>query len=404
MQIDYLSKSVIPSRAANSVHVMKMCQAFASLGHRVTLHSVAPEEDETDLEHETADEGSRAASPQNKFEHYGVAPLFEIAQHSESHHFATHILSKLQQNMPSLRIGPIRQMMMGYFIATRHPVRQSDLLYGRHLFWLLGASLSGKDFIFESHTPPRRTVERIAQRLLFRRPGFRRLVVISAKLKEMYLQELPTLPAKKILVAHDGADAPDLKTPPAIEKTGGRLQIGYIGHLYPGRGIELVLEAADQLPEADFHIVGGNEEDVAALRAKSTSSNLQIHGFVPPGALGRYYASFDVFLAPYQKKVAVHGGGGDTSAFMSPLKIFEYMSWGRAILASDLPVLREVLTTDKTALLLPPDRADVWVETLRELIEDPDRAKHLGKTAQDVFNTSYSWKTRAHSILEAESF
>ena len=37
MKILYISKSVIPSRSANSIHVMKMCQAFANNGHEVVL-------------------------------------------------------------------------------------------------------------------------------------------------------------------------------------------------------------------------------------------------------------------------------------------------------------------------------------------------------------------------------
>ena len=37
MKIIYISKSIIPSRAANSIHVMKMCQAFADNGHKVVL-------------------------------------------------------------------------------------------------------------------------------------------------------------------------------------------------------------------------------------------------------------------------------------------------------------------------------------------------------------------------------
>ena len=37
MKIAYISKSVIPSRAANSIHVVKMCHALADNGHEVTL-------------------------------------------------------------------------------------------------------------------------------------------------------------------------------------------------------------------------------------------------------------------------------------------------------------------------------------------------------------------------------
>jgi len=84
---------------------------------------------------------------------------------------------------------------------------------------------------------------------------------------------------------------------------------------------------------------------------------------------------------------------------MSPLKIFEYMAAGKAMLCSDLPVLREVLIHEQTALLCDPENPEGWVRALKRLRDDVDLRKRLGKTARREFMAKYTWKTRAESIL-----
>jgi len=66
-----------------------------------------------------------------------------------------------------------------------------------------------------------------------------------------------------------------------------------------------------------------------------------------------YQAAADVLLMPYSSSFG-GSGGGNIARVSSPLKMFEYLASGRAILASDIPVLREVLT-DKTACFYQPE-------------------------------------------------
>jgi glycosyltransferase involved in cell wall biosynthesis len=79
------------------------------------------------------------------------------------------------------------------------------------------------------------------------------------------------------------------------------------------------------------------------------------------------------------------------------MKVFEYMASGRAILSSDLSVLREVLSSEN-AVLLPPDDLEAWITAIRELQGDPQWRARLGDRARrDV--QQYSWETRAQTIL-----
>jgi glycosyltransferase involved in cell wall biosynthesis len=200
-----------------------------------------------------------------------------------------------------------------------------------------------------------------------------------------------------MLVAHDGADAPDIE--PRSDPHRG-FHVGYVGHLYPGRGAELILELARRIPEATFHFVGGTNDDIGRLK-KQAPTNAIFHGHVPHSETARYYQSFDAALAPYQRRVAVHGGAGDTSAFMSPLKIFEYMAFAKPILCSDHAVLQEVLVDGETAVLLQPDDIEAWEKALRRLMTDPAFAKRLGKLAQTRFKQFYTWQARCKRIVKS---
>ena len=174
----------------------------------------------------------------------------------------------------------------------------------------------------------------------------------------------------------------------------------YTGHLYAGRGIELIIDLARQAPEYSFWVVGGYQGDVDRFRVQTADiPNITITGFVSPNRVWDYLCAGDVLLMPYANRVAVSGGGGDTSKFASPMKMFEYMAAGRPILASTLPVLQEVLHHGQNALLLPYDDPQAWVDALRALHADGALADSLGRQARhDV--RQYTWERRAKRILD----
>ena len=79
------------------------------------------------------------------------------------------------------------------------------------------------------------------------------------------------------------------------------------------------------------------------------------------------------------------------------MKIFEYMAAAKPIIASDLPVLREVLN-DSNAILVDPEDIDAWRDALAAL-RDPKRREQLGRKAHDDFLRSYTWQARASRVL-----
>jgi glycosyltransferase involved in cell wall biosynthesis len=100
---------------------------------------------------------------------------------------------------------------------------------------------------------------------------------------------------------------------------------------------------------------------------------------------------------PYQSQVAA-SSGGDIARYLSPMKLFEYLACGRAILSSDLPVLQEVLNISN-AILLPPDDIETWAQAIKRLQSNPHLCQQLSHQAQqDALR--YTWESRASRILE----
>jgi len=366
MRIAYLSTAVLPSRLANSVHVMKMCRALAGEGHQVLL--LAPDRPGTE----------RGVDDVHGF--YGVERSFEIEKCA----------------WPAF---PGKSYLCAYRMARRARRFGADLVYGRFLHGCYLAARSGLPVVYETHAPGTGAGP-VARRMhvgLLRSPRLSHVVVISEALRRMHLAEGLIAPGR-VVVAHDAADPmPADSVPEPI--AGDGLRIGYVGHLYAGRGVELILHLAASCPWAHFHLVGGTDADVAEWRARSSGrTNLTFHGFLPPNRLDAYRLALDVLLAPYERTVTIQGEG-DTSRWMSPLKIFEYMAAGKAIVCSDLPVLHEVLTHERTALLCDPDEPEAWVGALERLHREPDLRAALGARARVEFEAEHTWAARARRVL-----
>ena len=114
-----------------------------------------------------------------------------------------------------------------------------------------------------------------------------------------------------------------------------------------------------------------------------------------PGLVGReevpaYLVVSDVLVSPH---AAVRNFIG------SPIKLFEYMASGRAIVASRLAQIGEILRDEETALLVEPERSDTLADALTRLRHDPALRLRLGANAQNEARRLHSWEARVEAIL-----
>lgn len=373
MLISYISISTIPSRTANSMHVMKMCQAITQEGHEVSLY--APKSS-----------SSNPATNEVLWHHYGILERFPI---------------KWMDQSPRLK---------GYDYAW-HAVRAAkadgaDLVYTRHPPAALLACLAGMKSICEIHTPPTGLVGPTLFSGYLRLSGRRRVVVITEALKRWLTEQLPTnMEGLDVVIAHDGIDLErfaELPTPADARHILGlkdAFTAAYSGHLYPGRGIEQLLDLAESLPTVQFLFVGGEPKAVDARRQEIATrglNNVIFVGFVANADLPRYLAAADVLLMPHQRRVAA-SGGGDIAQYMSPLKMFEYLATSRLIISSDLPVLREVLD-DSVAILCQPEDLCQWQAAILKALGDPEWRQRQSDRGRRLV-TQYTWRERTRCCL-----
>lgn len=364
MNVLYLSLSYVPSRRASSVHVMRMCAALSRAGHKVEL--VAKPADEP------------AKLDDHAF--YGVDRTFQV--------------TKLPR--PRRRGGGIvfAAAMARTLLARRRTI---DLVYSRELVGALVAAELRIPVVFESHGIPTEQLQRAMLRRLVRHPMLRGMVSISEALRRDLEAEGFAPAHAPSVIAHDAADAPDALD--LDRPANARPRVGYVGNLYSGRGIELILELAKRIPEYEVELVGGSEKDLARWREHGLPANVTLWGFVPPAHLKERYQSFDVVLMPHPRHNVAAATGIDISRWTSPMKMFEYMASGTPIVASDLPVLGEVLTHDRNALIAPAGDVEAWEVAVRRLCTDRPLNRRLAKQAYQDLIQHYTWDARVATIF-----
>lgn len=357
--IYYVADSVFPSQAANSVHVAFQIDAFAKYYTRAVLSVLS------------YTSGYSAAEVKAN---YGLEGNAEI------------VLNYFLQS----RLAIYRKSILDYV-----RVRKIDnvIVYGRSLIGMYMMAFSGKPICFEVHTTiwDKNKRNRLFFKKILTATKLAKLVVISEKLKDIVLEEFGSEYATKIEVIHDSAPEIDARLlAPCITKC---TDIGYVGSFYKGRGIELILEMADELPDKQFHLVGGSLGDLRLT--ESLPSNVHLYGSLPYTEARDIRLKMDVLLAPYQVGLGTKGGR-DTSAYMSPLKVFEYMASKKPIIISDLPVIREVLDSS-CAILAEPKSTSSWVDAIHKL-QDTTYANSLAENAYQRFLNHYTWDKRAETI------
>ena len=198
-----------------------------------------------------------------------------------------------------------------------------------------------------------------------------------------------------LAVIPDGVRLPDAAGSPPLVRHHPPV-IGYAGHLYPWKGVNVLLEAVARLHGVRAVIVGGlaGEPDLDRTRAYARGLGIEdrvtFAGTVAPPQVASLLADMDVLVLP---NTATHV----SARYTSPLKLFEYMAAGRPIVASDLPALREVLKDEDNALLVEPGNAGEMADAIKRLLGDASLASRLAGAAwRDV--QAYRWERRAERL------
>jgi glycosyltransferase involved in cell wall biosynthesis len=184
---------------------------------------------------------------------------------------------------------------------------------------------------------------------------------------------------------------------------GSDLVIGFVGTFGPWHGATVLARAFSTLAREEaggmrLLLVGDGEEMAGvrlALGGLVDEGRAVLAGAILPQEVPAHLAACDVL-------VAAHVPNPDgTEFFGSPTKLFEYMASGRAIVASSLGQLAEVLEHGRTALLVEPGSPDDLARAVRRLVTDPVLRRRLGDAAREAAVERHSWKEHTRRIVRA---
>lgn len=374
MKIAYYIDTVIPTTRANMVHVMKMCQAFASLGHSVTL---------------LCDSSEREPDMEKIWAQYAISRRFNVVPV-----YIPVLLRKYGHRLAAY-YGAWRRSRIG---------ADCDCVYSRSIASLLFVR-DRVPFVYESHMEPD-PINREMERSVLRHKNCRGLVVISRALKRRYLELFPFFPEEKITVLHDAADLDSSESGKKAQLQGADsgVKIGYVGSLFPGKCMETLLPLAKACPEHRFHIVGGTEYWVNHWKEVAESQgicNVIFYGFVDNSKLGEYYRAFDICILPFSRKIYIGKSRRvDIGQWTSPLKLFEAMAYGKPILVSRLATIEEVMTDREDCVMVEPDNIEDWTKKLKELCGDTQLQVKIGTAAREKLCREYTWQERARKAAQ----
>ncbi len=172
-------------------------------------------------------------------------------------------------------------------------------------------------------------------------------------------------------------------------------EVFYVGSSrYEWKGIEALLDAVSKLDGVKLNIIGDVESGIKNLSSfefLEKSGRIKLWGYIPPARVPKVLQKAYIGVLPTSADRLIG------RKFTSPLKLLEYMAAGMAIVASDLPSTREIVTENE-ALLVKPGDAHSLAAGIRKVVENPGLRNNLAKNALKKVE-QFSWEKRAEKII-----
>lgn len=171
----------------------------------------------------------------------------------------------------------------------------------------------------------------------------------------------------------------------------GSVVMGFVGFVRAWHGVGWALDALPSLPANTHLLIVGDGPGLPALETRAAELGItdRVHfaGRVPHRQISAHIELFDIAL----QTAAV--------AYASPLKLFEYMAHGRAIIAPDQPNIREILDDGVNALLFAAENEPSFRTALSRLCTDQALRQKVGRQARlTVEERPLTWANNAARI------
>jgi glycosyltransferase involved in cell wall biosynthesis len=238
------------------------------------------------------------------------------------------------------------------------------------------------------------------ERFVIRRS--RAVIVICQHLEDTVREIEPGVPTVLIENAPGSGDAPLAGSGAGIRRELGvpasAPLVLYTGTFEAYQGLDLLFDAARLVlarrPDTRFVLAGGRPDQIKTAQADAARAGVKaaviFAGQRPPEEIPSFLDAADLLVSPR------------SSGTNTPLKIYQYLRSGRAIVATRLLTHTQVLD-DAVAILTPPDAAG-FAEGILSGIEDPARARTVGERARQLAETKYSYEAYLDRTRQAVAY
>jgi glycosyltransferase involved in cell wall biosynthesis len=175
--------------------------------------------------------------------------------------------------------------------------------------------------------------------------------------------------------------------------------LGFVGGLRPWHGVKVLPLLLERLVARyrDLRLVIVGDGPLRGELERELQDRNLIHNYVftsslPQDEVATLIPHFDVALAPYPRL--------DHTFYFSPLKLFEYMACGIAVVAAGVGQIEEVVQHGETGLLYPPEDIDALVSACDRLLANPALRLRLGQSAAQEIRERYTWDHNAARVIE----
>ncbi len=209
-------------------------------------------------------------------------------------------------------------------------------------------------------------------------------------------------PARRVEVIPNGVDPALFAETPLPQRAAGEpAQLLYVGTLADWQGLGVLVEALPKVLErrgVRLRVVGrGRSRQRKDLLRRLRRLGLQAHVALEPGRpheeVPALVAEADLCLAPlgYNERNVVQG--------CCPIKVLEYLACGRPLVASNLPVVRELVRDEREALLVAPDAPDALAAAVLRLLDDRALAERLARHGARRMRARFTWERARARLL-----
>ena len=221
-----------------------------------------------------------------------------------------------------------------------------------------------------------------------------RFIFITKNLSNYY-----NLKRNKSIILDDGVDIENFsfkKNNKIFENT-----CAYSGSFAKGKGIENIINISKNNQNIFFHLYGDFSNSNFSKNSFKKFKNIKYKGYIKYQNIPKVLSKYNILLLPYSKKVFVRSKSIETSKYMSPMKLFDYMASKKIIIASKMPVYKHILN-NKNSILISSESPELWAKKISHVFKNLSKFKNLRKNAF-LKVKNFTWSKRVSRIIRFSS-